>query len=298
MPKAAQPPWMAPELLLSLTVLFWSGNFVAGRAIGGDIAPVSLNFWRWGLALVILGAIAGPETWRHRREVLRAWPVIAALAVTGIVMFHICAYTALIRTQVINAALLLPTTPLVIVAATRLVYREPIAVVPLVGILASLVGATLVVARGDLEVLLALRLDPGDVWMLGAVVAWAAYSVLLKRRPATLPPLVLLTAIVATGMLVQAPVYLWQLATAPAFEVVGPAGLALGYIALFPSVIAYIFWNRGVAEIGPARAGSFLHLMPIFSAALSIVLLGEQVVGYHIVGGLLVAVGIVLANRA
>ena len=165
------------------------------------------------------------------------------------------------------------------------------------GVVASIAGAALVIARGDLGVLLGLRFAPGDLWLLAGVILWALYTVLLRHRPAGLPPLVLLTATIALALLLLLPLYALELWSGARLQLTGESLASLAYVALFPSVVAYIFWNRGVREVGPNAAGVTLQLMPVFGALLAAAFLGERLAGHHWLGGALVLSGILLAWR-
>jgi drug/metabolite transporter (DMT)-like permease len=286
----------APQLLLSAAALFWAGNFIAGRALRGDIPPVSLNFWRWTIALLILLPFTFARLRLHRAALLREWKLVLALGATGIALFHTAVYSALTTTPAINALLFLAISPMAIAVLSWLVFRDTITRRQAAGIAISLAGAVVVIARGDPAALAGLRLNPGDLWMLLAVLVWALYSVLLKRRPASVPPLALLTASVIAGVALLLPAYLWQVGHGETMVLNTPNSAALLYIALFASVLAFLFWNRGVAELGPTRAGMFTYLMPVFGAALAIWLLGEPIAPYHILGAALVFGGIILTT--
>ncbi len=284
-------------LLLATAALCWAGNFVLGRAIHADIPPLTLTFWRWAGAGVVLAPVAVPLLARHRRDLFAIWPLLAALAVTGICLFHVCVYTALQTTTATNAALMAATVPVIMPAFSWLVNREPLALRQAAGILVSLLGVTTIVLRGRPETVVGLEVNPGDLWLLfGAVPVWALYSVLLRRLPADLPRLAVLMAIILLGLVINAPLYaveVWRLGTIPASTT---NLLAIGYVAVFASVLAYLCWNRGVAEIGANTAGLFLHLMPVFATLLAIALLGESVEAYHVAGVVLIAAGIVLTT--
>ena len=288
---------VSPYVLLAGTALIWSGNFVVGRAARDQLPPVALNFWRWTLALAILLALTGGPLWRQRRVLLAHWRILAGLAVSGIVCFHLFTYSALQSTEAINAVLVLSTAPMLIVLVAWVAFRDTITARMGAGIVVAMVGAVLVIARGDPRALGTLQANPGDLWMLAAALSWAVYSVLLTRRPTVLAPLVLLTATVAIGVAVQIPIYALALAAGERIVLSGASLAALGYVGVFASVIAYLFWNRGVREVGPARAGVFLHLMPLFGAGLAIVFLGERIAWFHLAGAAAIVVGIVLASR-
>jgi len=277
-------PSLVPYLYLIGSALFWAGNFVVARALREAWAPVLLTTARWAIALAVLL----PFAWRPLRThwgTLRAhlgW--LLALAATGVVGFQTFVYLALATTPVVNAAILGATIPVVIALGAWFAYRERLGLVQMVGIAVSLAGAVVVVARGDLATLATLRATPGDLWMAAAVPCWSAYTLLLRRAPAGLPQSALVAATSALGLLLLAPLLTWRLAAGETFPLTPAALAGAAYIGLFPGLVAFVFWNRGVAAIGATRAGSFLHLMPPFAAALAVAFLGERLAGYHAVG--------------
>jgi drug/metabolite transporter (DMT)-like permease len=286
-----------PYLLLALAVLFWAGNIVVGRAEREVLPPIAFNFWRWALAFAILLPFALRDLVLARGVIRREWKILVLLAATGITTFHSAIYIGLSQAPAINGALYFATSPLFFVLLTRLLFGERIRLRQGLGIALSMVGAATVIARGDLATLLGLRLAVGDLWLLLAVAIWALYSVLLQRRPADLPPLALLAAIIAIGLVLLLPLYALELAAGRHITLGLESVLSIGYVSLFASVIAYIFWNRGVREVGPNPAGVMLNLMPVFAAALAIAFLGERLEPYHWLGAGLVLAGILLARR-
>jgi drug/metabolite transporter (DMT)-like permease len=286
----------SPHLLLGLAVLFWAGNFVVGRAAHEVVPPIAFNFWRWTGALLVLLPFAWLELRRHRMLVLGEWRSLAALGACGITVFHSAVYLGLGDAEAINGALYFATSPVFFVLLARLLLGERIGGARALGIVASIGGALLVIGRGDPRILLGLEFAPGDLWLVLSVAFWALYSVLLKRRPPALPPLALLAAIVGYGLVLLLPLYAAELWSGRSVQI-GPKSLAsLAYVALFPSVIAYVFWNRGVREVGPSVAGLFMPLLPVFGAALAIPFLGERLAWYHCAGAALVVSGILLAS--
>jgi drug/metabolite transporter (DMT)-like permease len=173
-------------------------------------------------------------------------------------------------------------------------FRDRITGLQGLGVAVSLTGAFVLVSKGEIAALVRLGTGTGELLATAAVVVWSFYSALLKRRPATLDPMALLTASVLAGVLAMTPFYL---ARSPGLPWTFPVLGALAYIVVFASVLGFVFWSKGVAEIGPNTAGMFLHLMPLFGAVLSIVLLGETVASFHVAGGLLVLGGILLASQ-
>jgi len=286
-----------PYAALALATFFWSGNFIAGRALAGEIGPISLNFWRWAVALAVLL----PASWRglvdHRVAIAASWRHIAALGLTGVALFHTCVYFALAATPAVNALLLLSLTPVFIVLAAWLVHGERPSRREGTGIAISLAGAVVLVTHGDLAAVQALQADRGALWMVAALVAFAAYSILLRHRSPELPPLALHAASSIAGLAWMAPAYAIGLAAGETSALSWAGFLGIGYIALFASAVAFFLWIRAVAQIGPSRAGTFIHLMPVFGAALAAALLGERIAAFHVAGAALVFAGLFVSHR-
>jgi drug/metabolite transporter (DMT)-like permease len=284
-------------LAAALPPLFWAGNFILGRALHADIPPLALSFWRWFLALLILlplsyGRLAGQ--W----GVVRAnWPILCLLALLGVTNYNTFAYIGLQTTTATNAVLLTATTPVLILALSRVLLGRRIGAGQGLGMALSLAGVAVIVSEGQLAGLAGIRLTTGDLWILAAGLDWALYSVCLRWRPADLDPLVLLTATVAIGTLPLAGLYGWDLWQGNRFDLTPTNLAALGYVALFPSVLAYVIWNRAVAELGANRTGQYIHLLPVFGALLAVILLGERPGWFHGVGALLIGGGIWLAGE-
>ncbi|MFO7546309.1 MAG: DMT family transporter [Trueperaceae bacterium] len=285
-----------PYLLLTLAVAFWAGNFVLGRAVRDVVPPVTLAFWRWALASLVVSPVALPRL-RAAMPVVRAHAgLIVALSFLGITVFNTLIYLGLHSTTAVNAVLLQSLMPVAIVLLAMALDGARLRPVQTVGIALSLTGAVWVLVRGDLTVLAGLRLAPGDGLVLIAVLSYAAYSVLLRRRPA-LDPFVFLWVTFVLGMLMLAPAFAVEWLTGPPVHF-GLAALAsFAYVGIFPSVLSFLFFNRGVELVGPERAGLFIHLMPVFGSVLSVALLGEAVRPYHAVGIVAILAGIGLATR-
>ena len=301
MAAPASPPErgsLSPYLVLIIPPLCWAGNFVVGRAMHADIPPAALTFWRWAVAALVLLPLAGPAAWRLRRELLRHWRLLAVLAASGVLGFQYCVYRGLQTTTAINGVLIIATIPAVIPAiafgldGTRLCLRQA------AGIALSMLGVGIVILQGDLALLAARRLTPGDTWMALAVPMWALYSVLVRRLPAAVPPLVLLLATIIIGLVLTAPLYGADIAAGRGFAVEQPTLAAIGYVGVFASVIAFACWNRGVRAVGAAKAGLFIHLMPVFAALLATLFLDERLEAFHFVGGALIAAGLYLSSTA
>jgi drug/metabolite transporter (DMT)-like permease len=282
-------------LALAVAALLWSGNFIAGRALHDDIDPVTLNLLRWTLCLLIFLPWVGAKTWRHRRAVAREWRLLLVLGATGIAAFHTLAYLALASTSAMNALLMLSLTPSTILVGAALTGGERPTVRQWAGTLVSLAGACILVmssAAGGLTLAPAI----GDLWMACAVLLWTVYSLLLRRRPADLPPDVALAASIVPAIALLLPAAAVTAAAAPPALSAGVVA-ALAYIAVFASLIGFLLWSHGVATLGPERAGQFVHLMPVFGAALAVMVLGEAIAIQQVVGGVCVLAGIGLGQR-
>jgi drug/metabolite transporter (DMT)-like permease len=286
----------SPYLLLVLTTLFWSGNFVLGRAVHTVFTPFTLSFWRWAVALVVLL----PWVWASLREqaplLRRYWRILLLLSVLGVVNFNTFVYIGLQATTATNALIMLSITPVLIVGLSFLLLRQKVTLWQTLGILVSLLGVLVIVSRGEAKALLAREVNPGDLWVLAAVGSWALYSVCLRWRPPDLKPLNFQAATILLGMMILTPLYGWDLAQGRTIAINLATVSTILYLALFPSILAYIFWNRAVAELGANRTGQFLHLMPAFGAVLSMIFLGERLHDFHLLGIVLIAVGIWLAT--
>ena len=289
-------PQVSPYLLLVLTVLFWAGNFVLARAVRLEVPPVGLSFWRWTLAAAILL----PFVWREMRA---SWPLVrrhlllmAALSLFGVASFNTLVYSGLQTTTASNAVLLQSIVPVVILLLARLLLGSRVKALQTLGILVSMTGVLVIVTRGEPGLVLEFGVGRGDLLILAAVFSWAVYSVLLKKLPPGLEGLSLLGYTVLMGVLFILPWYLWEAASGARMVLSGVTLTSVLYVAVFPSLLAYLFWNRAVGEVGPNRAGQFIHLMPVFGSLLSVVFLGERLYVYHLAGILLVAAGIYLAT--
>jgi drug/metabolite transporter (DMT)-like permease len=286
-----------PYLLLTLTALFWAGNAVVGRAIVDDIPPVALAQIRWSLALLLLL----PFAWRQMRDELslirRHFVILTALALTGISAFNTILYWSLQHTTAINATLMQSSGPLLIGLWGLILYRDPLTRSQLSGILVSLAGVLAIVSEGDPARLFQLRLNIGDLAIVAAIGIYALYSALLRRRPG-MAPLSFLAATIGIGVVLLLPLTAAELLLGARFAPLTPGPLAaLAYVAVFPSILAYLFFNRGVQLIGANRAGPFLHLVPLFGTVLAVLFLGERFGLHHATGAALIIGGVLLASR-
>ena len=287
--------WGTAWLLLPFTALCWAANAVVGRAVRDDVPPVALAFWRWGLATLLAMALAAPHLRRDLPVLRRHVPLLLALGFLGIGMFNTMFYWGLQQTTAINGVLMQACLPLIVVLWAVALYRERPSTFQVLGAVISIVGVAVIVSQGALTDLQGLSINPGDLWIIAAIVLYGLYSALLRRRP-EVHPLSLLFATFATGMLVLLPLYLWERSTGLAMRPGWPAYLAIVFSALFPSCLAYLFFNRGAELIGPARAGQVVHLLPFFGALLAMIFLGERLHLFHVAGIALIGAGILVAQ--
>ena len=283
-------------LLLAFASLLWSGNWVTGRALRDAFDPVSLNFWRWVIAALVLAPFALREVVRKRELIRRHAGILLLLAFTGVALFQSLVYLGLRTTTAINAVLLNSSAPLFMLLCSWFLERERASPRQVAGMLISLAGILMILSRGELGILLELEFHAGDAWILLAMPAWGAYSVLLKRRPAELGALAFVFVIAVAGVLLLAPLYAVQAARAAFAWPTLPEVLGVLYIGLAASVIAFICWNRGVAIVGANAAGFTLHLLPAFGTVLAIVFLGEAFGAFHAVGIATILAGVMLAT--
>jgi len=287
----------AAPLPLTLGVPFWAGHSIVGRALATSIPPFSLSFWRWFVAL----ALVTPFAWRGLKADLpvlrRHWMMIFALALTGVTTFGALLYFGLHTTTALNSILLQAAIPPLVMLLGWLALGERTGRGEVAGIALSMLGVVAVITQGRPWDLLHVGLNIGDGLIAIAVVLYAVYSLLLKKRPAV-SPLSLLWAISAASALLLAPFFLADLITGQTQPITPAVIGGVAYVAVFPSFLAYLFYNRGVELIGAARATQFMHLQPVFGAVLAVLLLGERFHAFHAAGLALIAAGIGLSTWA
>ena len=289
---------LTAALLLTISSACWGGNFIIGRVVHGDVPPAGLSFWRWLLALAILLPFAWPKVRRDWGTILTHWKALAILAFFGMAAFHTALYLAVNYTMATNAALLVAICPVLVPLLSWAIYREPVSARILLAIALSIAGVAVVVLRGDPAQLATLSFNKGDLIMLIAVFAWSMYTVLVKHRPAALHPQSLLVATMAFATLFLLPVYLWETVFVRPMPVSHDSLLAVAYVVVFASLLAYVCFNRGIEVLGPSKGGLFLHLVPAFVAVLAFFFLGERLQAFHAVGIAAIVAGILLATTA
>ena len=298
-PPASDPVgWLSnqPYLLLSLTSLFWAGNIVLGRYVAGQMPPMTLSCIRWvGSFFILL-----PFAWPH---LARDWPVLCArlplmigLSATGFALNNALSYWALQYTQALNALLIQSSGPLFVALWSLALFGVRLTFAQLAGIAISLAGVLTIILNGDWLALATIRFNKGDIMLAGALASFGLYSALMPRRPVT-HQLSLITFTTGCGALLLLPFAIWEYSTGFTLKFDTITIATMIYVVAFPSALSYLFFNRGIALIGPNRAAPFFHLMPVFGSAMAILLLGEQPQLFHLIGYGLVLAGIVIAAR-
>jgi drug/metabolite transporter (DMT)-like permease len=287
----------SPYVLLVLGILFWAGNFNLARAIHADVPPLGLSFWRWAVAALLLL----PFAWSAMRGALPLarlhWRLVLALAVLGIAGFNSLVYSGLQTTTATNGVLLQSVTPITMIVLAGWVLHEKSHVWQWLGIAVSLVGVLVIITKADWQVLQQLAFNRGDVWIVAATMDWSLYTVLLRKLPEGLKGLPILGFTVSLGALVILPFYVYESMTFMPMPFTAVSVASIAYVAVFPSLLSYMFWNHATQKLGVNRTGQFSHLMPVFGIVLATLLLGERLQFFHAIGMILVAAGILLANK-
>ncbi len=287
--------WNSAWTLLILANLFWAVNIVLGRGLAGHVPPIALAYWRWTGAFLVAIGFAWPCLKRDAPTLLRHWRMMLLLSTTGIATYNAMSYIGLASTTALNVLLLQSAGPLIIILWAFALFGERPTVWQSAGVAVSLLGVATIAGHGSVDTLLQLSLNRGDVWILVAMVIYGIYAAMFRRRPST-HPLSFLVATMGIGSMMILPFYIGETIQGARIQGGLPAWLAMAYIAIFPSFIAYLFFNRGIELIGAARAGQSWHLMPLFGSILAVVFLGESFRSYHAIGIALIGAGILLAS--
>ncbi len=288
----------SPYLLLTLTSLFWSINWVIGKALVGIVSPLALTFFRWLVAVAVMLPFAWPQIRAHRAAIRANAKRIAWLGFWGTGLHNAFSYVGLQYTTATNGVMLNSAIPVLIILLGWAIYRDTITRLQAVGVAISVAGVFTILLRGDPAVLATLSLNRGDLILLVGMIFWAAYTVFLRLKPAGIPGLAMLTCCGVVGLCLLLPLFVIEMLFFEGRVAITPATIgAMLYVGIFPSFVGYIFWNRGVAEVGSNRAGIFVHLMPAFGSLLAWLFLDERIYAYHLVGIGLILAGIALTAR-
>lgn len=298
MKRGALGPETIGLLLLVPPPLFWAGNFIVGRAMRGDVPPLTLSFWRWAIAFVFLLPFAWRPMrrdralyWRHRWQILK-------ITIVGVVAFNSLVYVGLQWTAAANGLLLNSFIPILIVLLGAMFFGQRLRIAQGVGMAVSFCGVLTIILHGEWARLLTLEFSQGDVVVFAAMVCWALYTLWLRGIPPEIDRIGLMGVQIGVAFVFLVPMYLGEIAYgyAPVWRATSFGALA--YLGIFPSVLAYLLYNIGVARVGAARAGLFTHLVPAFGVVLAVLFLHEPIRAYHAIGMAAILAGIACAVRA
>lgn len=287
--------WDIPQLLLIATTSFWAGNTIVGRAMGDVMPPLALAFWRWTVATAILLLLFHGVLRQDWPAIRRNWKSLTLISLLGVGLYNTFVYLALQDTTALNALLIMSAMPALIVFASLLMFGDRPTPLQIAGGVLSTLGAAFIILKGQFSFVL----NPGDGWVMIAAVCWAIYTSLLRLKPAEVSPAGFVTFTFALGPLVLAPFYAWETMVAGRPVPFGNwhVSAAIGYVGIFPSILAYFCFNRGVELMGAGRAGQFIHLLPLIGSLLAIALLGERPEMHHLIGATLIITGLIVAER-
>ena len=287
------------SFLLFLATLFWSGNFIVGKIAGlNEIPPISLNFFRWSLAFLILLPFTYKEMIEKKKLILKNILLLCFLGITAVSIFNSALFYSLKSTQVITGVLMISTVPVMIIFFSSLLKIERTNSFQIAGVIFSLLGVIFIISKANFEVLKTLNFEKGDLFALFAMISWSLYSTLLKKKNYELSQLTLLQVVIGLGVIFLIPMYLIDYIYLDNRIIVNANFiLVLSYVVLLPGIIAFFFWIKGVAYIGANKAGIYLHLMPILAAILAMIIFDEILLFYHYIGAMFIISGILLSNK-
>ena len=284
--------------ILILTTIFWSGNFIVGKAASMfQIPPFSLNFYRWFFAGLILIPFTYKEIINKKKYILDNLGFFIILGITSITIFNSIVYYSLYYTQVISGILMISTIPVWIIFISSILNIEKTNVFQILGVILSLTGVIFIITKADLNLIKNLDFNKGDLSMVVAMFSWAIYSALLKSKKYEISQVSLLEVVIICGLIFLIPVYFVEMSMGNLIVLGTPFYLTLAYVVIFPGLAAFFFWIKGISIIGANRAGIFLHLMPIMGAIMAMLIFGEKFMFYHVLGALFIIAGITLSNK-
>ena len=285
-------------LLLIFTTIFWSGNFIVGKAASlYQIPPFSLNFYRWFFAGLILLPFTFKELINKKNYIFQNIGFFIILGISSITIFNSIVYYSLYYTQVISGVLMISTIPVWIIFIASILNIEKTNIFQIIGVGLSLIGVICIITKADLNLIKNLDFNKGDLSMIVAMFAWAVYSALLKKKKYEISQLALLQVVIILGLIFLIPIYFIEMNLGHMIVLGLPFYLTLSYVVIFPGLLAFFFWIKGISIIGANRAGVFLHLMPIFGAIMAMIIFDEKFMYYHLLGAIFILTGITLSNN-
>ena len=285
-------------ILLVLTTLFWSGNFIVGKVASSyEIPPFSLNFYRWLFAGLILLPFTIKEILNKKNYIANNIGFFVILGITSITIFNSTVYYSLYYMQVISGVLMISTIPVWIMFISSILGIEKTNKFQIFGVILSLLGVLFIITKSNLDVIKNLAFNRGDLIMASGMFAWALYSALLKKKTYEISQITLLEVVIITGLIFLIPIYILEILFGNKIILGKPFILTLSYVVIFPGLASFFFWIKGIGIIGANRAGVFLHLMPVFGSVMAIFLFNEKFMFYHLLGAIFIIAGITLSNK-
>ena len=294
--KLEDNPNFTGYLFAMLATAIWSGNFVIARGLSDDISPISLAFWRWIVATVVFFPLAIKPLLKQRKEIRAHLPYLSVTGLLGVTIFNTMLYYAGKTTTAINLSLLSITFPIFIILISRIVFKETIGWKRALGIIMVALGVIFMITKGNLDALLDLTFQVGDLWMIGGAFVFAVYSILLRKKPTELNIWSFQLSTFILGFLFLSPFYVWDYFNSPPVEYTTTTYLSIGYVGIFASLAAFVLWNKSILNIGASEAGMVYYTLPIFSGALAYFILDEPIGWLHIFSAGLIFTGILIAN--
>ena len=286
------------SIYLFFTTLFWAGNFIVGKTASlNEIPPISLNFYRWLIAWFILLPFTYKELIEKKEYIIKNIGIFIILGITAVSIFNSALFYSLKFTQVITGVLMISVVPVMIIFFSALLKIEKTNIFQIFGVALSLTGVVLIITKADIEILKKLDFNRGDLTMLIAMFSWSIYSALLKKKKYELSQITLLQVVIGFGVIILIPFYFIDINIGNEIKFDIPFFLILTYVVLFPGLISFFLWIKGVGLIGANRAGVYLHLMPILGAIMAMIIFGEKILFYHFLGAIFIIAGIVLSNK-
>ena len=285
-------------LMLVCATLFWAGNFMVGKfAFLTNIPPMSLVFYRWSLVWLILLPFTYKEIIKSKEIIHKNLPLLLFLALTSVGLFNSFTYLSLVHTQVINASLFNTAIPAIIILLCFIFKIEKTNKYQILGLIISVLGILSIITRLNIEIILSLNFNKGDLIMIGGVITWGLYSSFLKRKSFTLPLLTLVHVLCSFGLIFIFPQFIYEFSQGQRIDFNIDLFYILIFLALFPSIGSYYCWAGAVSIIGANRAGIFLSLIPLFSTIMAIFFYKEQFQFFHLIGAILIILGLFLSNK-
>lgn len=287
-----------PQFLLVLATLLWGGNFVIGRAVTGDIPPITLAFLRWCVAFIVFLPIVYSRVRREWPMIKENWPAVIVMAITGVACFNTLVYIGVYYTTSINASLMNSSTPIIIYILSFIFLKERLSKFQLIGTALSLSGVMFILSKGSLETLLSFSFNKGDLIVLIAVFCWGVYSLLVKQYAGRLPGYSTFLVTIALGVLMLLPFTIYELMTTSVEIVWSPSTIsAIFYVGIAASIVAFLSWNNGVVALGANKASIYLNFIPLFATIFAVLFLNEDLLIAQVIGGLAVICGVIIANK-